>query len=61
MKNLKYFLILNKLNTNDGVKYIPRTVLNGSLSGKSLVELICWGSIERTSDKLISELREDQF
>jgi len=52
MKNLKYFLVQNKLSTASGVKYIPRTLLNGSLAGKSLVEQICWGSTITPSDCL---------
>jgi hypothetical protein len=50
MNNIKYFLIQNKLNTSSGIAYLPRTVLNGSLSGKSLVETICWGSTITPSD-----------
>lgn len=49
---LRYYLFKNKLSTAEEIPYLPRTVLNGSLSGSSLIEAICKGTTVTSSDCL---------
>jgi hypothetical protein len=50
MNTIKYSLVPNRLNTSVEIPYLPRTVLNGSLSGPSLINAICWGSTVTPAD-----------
>lgn len=47
---IKYTIRENKLNAREDSHYIPKTLINGSLSDEKLIQNLCWGSTITPSD-----------
>lgn len=50
MELIKYILTPNKLRTSAEIPYLARTVLNGSLTGKGLINALSFGSTVTSTD-----------
>jgi hypothetical protein len=50
--SIKYQIIQNELKSGEVIPFFPRIYLNGNISGKDLINAICWGSTLTPADCL---------